>query len=202
MANHHPTTHRQCTICSHRDRAQIDLALATGLSKRAIAEKHRVHYDAVWRHGRNHLSPELRAALALKLVRKEGDTRAVLLEEGAGAVEALRAVRAPLFSRFLVACDTGDDRAAAALAGRLHEGLALSARLTGELIPHASVNITNLVVSADYIKLRSDLLAALRPFPAAAAAIAEIFRATGERAATEMQRSVPRVINGTAIGGG
>ena len=64
----------------------------------AIAERFKVSPDAVWRHGREHLSPELKAALALKLIRREGDTRAVLLEEGAGAVEALRAGWASLRS--------------------------------------------------------------------------------------------------------
>jgi hypothetical protein len=187
---------KRCSICAHDARPQIDLAVASGLSKRAIGERFKVSPDAVWRHGKDHLTPELKAALALKLVRKEGDTRAVLLEEGAGAVEALRAIRAPLFSRFLTAVDVGDDRAAAALAGRLHEGLNLSARLTGELLPAAGTTIQNIVVSADYIRLRGELLAALRPFPEAAHAVSEVFRRTGARAEDAMARSVPRIIEG------
>src|SRR6266571_8013538 len=98
---------KPCTVCSHDARPQIDLAIATGLSKRQIAQRDGLAADAVWRHERNHLSPEIKAALALRLIRREGDTRAVLLEEGAGAVEALRAIRAPLFGRFLAAVDVG-----------------------------------------------------------------------------------------------
>jgi hypothetical protein len=185
---------KKCTICSHENRPQIDLAIATGLSKRSIAERFKVSADAVWRHSQAHLTPELKAALALRLVRREGDVRAVLLEEGSGAIEAVKAIRGPLYGRFLTAVDVGDDRAAAALAGRLHEGLSLSARLTGELLPAAGTTIQNIVLSADYMRLRSELLAALRPFPEAARAVAEVFRRTGEHAAVEMARSVPRAV--------
>jgi hypothetical protein len=66
--------------------------------------------------------------------------RRILLEEGTGVVEALKAIRGPLFGLFLAAIDTGDSKAAAVLAARLHESLALAAKLTGELAPHAGVS--------------------------------------------------------------
>ena len=186
-------------MCNHPNRAQIDLAIASGLAKKRIAQRFGgLSMDAVWRHGKDHLPPEMRAALALKLIRKEGDTRAVLLEEGAGTIEAIRAIRGPLFARFLAACDCGDDRSASQLAGRIHEGLSLGARITGEMMPAVGTSVTNIVLSADYIRLRGDLLAALRPFPEAARAVADVFRRTGERAADDMQRGVPRLIEGTA----
>src|SRR6516164_9290009 len=130
----------RCTICNHPSRPQIDLAIATGLSKRAVARRFGVSNDAVWRHRQAHLTAEMRAALATKLLRREGDMRRILLEEGTGVVEALKAIRGPLFGLFLVAIDTGDSKAAAALAARLHESLALAAKLTGELAPHAGVS--------------------------------------------------------------
>src|SRR5260370_40258165 len=107
---------KKCPICSHENRPQIDLAIATGLSKRSIAERFKVSADAVWRHSQAHLTPELKAALALRLVRREGDVRAVLLEEGAGPGDAPGAIRAPLHGRFLVAVDSGQDKAHSALA--------------------------------------------------------------------------------------
>jgi hypothetical protein len=183
---------KKCSICVHENRPQIDLAIATGLNKRSIAARFKVSPDAVWRHQQNHLSPEIRAALALKLVRKEGDVRAVLLEEGSGAIEALRAVRGPLFSRFLCAVDVGDDRAAAALSGRLHEGLALSAKLSGELMPHANINIGSVVLHPDYLKLRAELLRILARYPEARQEVAAAFRQFGEAAVAEMGRSIPR----------
>jgi hypothetical protein len=60
----------RCTICNHAGLPQIDLAIATGRSKRAIAERFGVSRDAVWRHARAHLTPEMRAALATKLLQR------------------------------------------------------------------------------------------------------------------------------------
>jgi len=71
------------------------------------------------RHGdtaREHLTAEIRAALATKVLAREGDMHRILLEEGSGVVEALKAIRGPLFGMFLVAidlrqarvCDAGD----------------------------------------------------------------------------------------------
>ena len=190
----------KCTVCNHANRAQIDLAIASGVAKKRIAERFGgLSMDAVWRHGKDHLPPEMRAALALKLIRKERDTRAVLLEEGAGTIEAIRALRGPMFARFLAACDAGDDRSAAQLAGRIHEGLALSARITGEMIPAVGTSVTNIVLSPDYQKLRTELIRALMPYPEAREAVAAVFRRAGEAAAEGMQRGVPKVIEGTAV---
>src|SRR5215472_13659799 len=148
----------RCTICNHPSRPQIDLAIATGLSKRAVARRFGVSHDAVWRHRQAHLTAEMRAALATKLLRREGDMRRILLEEGTGVVEALKAIRGPLFGLFLVAIDTGDSKAAAALAARLHESLALAAKLTGELAAHAGVSVTNILLSPDFQRLRAELM--------------------------------------------
>jgi len=73
---------RRCTICQHPQRPNIDLAIATGISRRLIAARFKVSADAAWRHGREHLTPEIRAALATKVLVREGDMRRILLEEG------------------------------------------------------------------------------------------------------------------------
>ena len=52
------------------DAAPVDLAIATGLSKRAVAERF-----GVWGHAQAHLTAEMRAALATKLLQREADTR-------------------------------------------------------------------------------------------------------------------------------
>jgi hypothetical protein len=72
--------------------------------------------------------------------------------------EALRAIRGPLFGLFLVAVDTGDNKAASTLSGRLHENLARTAKLTGELVPHAGTSITNILLSPDFQRLRAELI--------------------------------------------
>src|SRR5689334_11032097 len=183
----------RCTICNHPARPQIDLAIATGVAKRAIAERFQVSRDAVWRHGLTHLTAEMHAALATKLLQREGDTRRILLEEGAGVSEALKAIRGPLFGLFLAAVDTGDNRAATALSGRLHENLALVAKLTGELVPHAGTSITNILLSPDFQRLHAELIRVLARYPEAQAEIAAVFRQAGLRAATEMGKMIEAV---------
>jgi len=191
------TIGRRCTICNHPARPQIDLAIATGLSKRAIAERFGISRDAVWRHARAHLTAEMRAALATKLLQREGDTRRILLEEVACVTEALKAIRGPLFSLYLVAVDTGDSKAAAAL--RLHENLALIAKLTGELVPHASTNITNILLSPDFQRLRTELIRVLARYPEARAEVAAVFRQAGLQAATEMGASPEKIIEALPV---
>ena len=189
----------RCTICNHSARPQIDLAIATGLSKRAIAERFRVSRDAVWRHARAHLTAEMRAALTTKLLQRDGDTRRILLEEGAGVTEALKAIRGPLFGLFLAAVDTGDNKAAAALSGRLHENLALVAKLTGELVPHAGTSITNVLLSPDFQRLRTELIRVLAHYPEAQAQVAAVFRQAGVRAAVEMAASPEKSIEAVSV---
>ena len=190
----------RCTICNHPARPQIDLAIATGLSKRAVAERFGTSRDAVWRHARAHLTAEMRGALATKLLQREGDTRRILLEEGAGVTEALKAIRGPLFGLFLAAVDTGDNKAAAALSGRLHENLALVAKLTGELVPHAGTSITNVLLSPDFQRLRAELIRVLARHPDAQAEVAAVFRQAGLRAATEMGASTGKMIEALPVG--
>ena len=189
----------RCTICNHPARPQIDLAIATGLSKRAVAARFVVSRDAVWWHAQAHLTAEMRAALATKLLQREGDTRRILLEEGAGVTEALKAIRGPLFCLYLAAVDTGDSKAAAALSGRLHENLALVAKLTGELVPHAGTTITNILLSPDFQRLRTELIRVLARYPEARAEVAAVFRQAGLQAATEMGASPEKIIEALPV---
>jgi hypothetical protein len=170
----------------------LDLALAAGCTHVAVGHKFGVPHNAVSRHSANHLTPEIRAALATKILKREGDTKLVLLEEGARVVEALGAIRGPLFGLFLMAIDVGDARAAANLSGRLHESLQLSAKLTGELLPNVGTSITNVLLSPDYQLLRHKLLRILERHPAAKAEVEAEFRAASQAAAEEMRRTTGR----------
>ena len=78
--------------------AEHRLAIATGISRRLIAARFKVSADAAWRHGREHLTPEIRAALATKVLAREGDMHRILFSRSLAfsppckvAVESLRA---------------------------------------------------------------------------------------------------------------
>ena len=139
-------------------------------SGRVATARFGVSRDAVWRHAQAHLSAEMRAALATKLLQREGDTW-----------------RIP------------DTNAAAALSGRLHENLALVAKLTGELVPHASTTITNVLLSPDFQRLRTELMRVLTRYPEARAEVAAVFRQAGLQAATEMGASAEKIIEALPV---
>ena len=113
--------------------------------------------------------------------------------------EALKAVRGPLFGLFLAAIDTGDNKAASALSKHLHENLALTAKLTGELVPHAGTSITNILLSPDFQRLRAELIRVLAGYPEAQAEVAAVFRQAGLRAATDTRRD-RRLISQSPLG--
>ena len=48
-----------CTICSHKNRDEIEKAILDGQSQRLIASQFNVNYKAVQRHIKNHLPPKL-----------------------------------------------------------------------------------------------------------------------------------------------
>ncbi len=55
---------KACTVCQHRERAAIDLAIARGVSMNALAKRSGLSPAALARHSRNnHIPAQLRAKL-------------------------------------------------------------------------------------------------------------------------------------------
>ena len=52
-----------CTVCTHRERAAIDLAVARGVAVSALARRYDLGTDSIYRHRRAHLAAQLRAKL-------------------------------------------------------------------------------------------------------------------------------------------
>lgn len=47
-----------CTVCAHRERAAIDLALARGVAVSALARRYDLGTDSIYRHRRGHVAEE------------------------------------------------------------------------------------------------------------------------------------------------
>lgn len=181
----------RCGVCLHENRAAIDYALASGMAQRAVARRYKLSEDSVQRHAARHLSPEQRAAIALKLTAKQSDIHSTLLERGATVSEMVAALQGPLWTLFLKATDIGDARAASTIAGRLLESLSLTAKITGELLPHAQTSTVNVVLHPSYQALRARLIEVLHRYPEAKAAVIEAFNEAGATAISEMHRQAP-----------
>jgi hypothetical protein len=100
--------------------------------------------------------------------------------ESEGLLQTLVVQRARLFRLMDAAEEMGDLKAAAAFAGRLNDNVVTVARLLGDLTTHATHTTNNLVISTEYLSLRSALVKALRPFPEARRAVAAVLRGLEE----------------------
>lgn len=146
---------RACTVCGHPERTSIDEALATSrASLRDIARQYGLSKDAVDRHGRRHLPARL--------------AKAVEAQEVASASSLLEQMRALQTRTLAILEGAGDPKTALAAVAQARGNLALLAELTGELAHQPTVNV---LLSVEWVAVRSALLDALRPFPEARAAV-------------------------------
>ncbi len=109
-----------CTICVHDRRHQIEIGLVHHVPMRVLATRFGVSLDAVWRHRRRHLTPQVAAA--------------ILAAQQPSAVA-------------------------------ITSNLELVGKLLGTLVQRHDVRHTSILVSPDYLRLRSALIEAMRPYP-------------------------------------
>lgn len=168
------TSRAKCTVCQHARRYELELELVAGVTLSALGRKYEISRDAVWRHGKAHMTDERRAQLAAgsldvhKLAEKA-------TQEGLSLLSYLAIVRGQLMERFLTASGADDRYGTAALGGRLLEALRLQGSLSGEL-QKAGATITNntLVLGSPILAdLETMLLERLRPHPEALKAVFE-----------------------------
>ncbi len=149
---------RTCTVCTHSDRTAIDRALVQGAAYRVIARQHGLDHDAVRRHADAHLPRLLVQAEAARAV---ADADALL-------GEANRLYQAA--TEILDAARTNDNPEVALKAiGAAGRVLTLLGELLGELNRQPQVNV---LVSPEWLQVRTVLLAALAPYPEARAVVA------------------------------
>ena len=148
---------RRCTICGHVEREHIDSALVAGASLRDIAGRHDVSKSALERHKAYHLPAHLLKATEIEKVVRADD----LLEQ----VRHLQAHALDILER---AEKSGDLRTALSAISQARGNLELLGKLAGELDQRPVVNV---LVSAEWLAIRTAMLEALSPFPRARAAV-------------------------------
>jgi hypothetical protein len=156
---------------SHGERHRVELALASGVSLRAVARKFGVSRDAAWRHQRNHVTPERRAQLVAGPL-KVSELAEKAAQEGMALVDYLGLMRSSLMHGHLAA-EAGGRPGAALLAARVLECLRLQGQVTGDLTRTAATTVNNtLILSSPLMSdLQQMLVTRLRPFPDAATAV-------------------------------
>jgi hypothetical protein len=173
----------RCAICNHREHAAIDLALARGVSVRALARRYRpVSTDSIYRHANHHLPPQLRATLVAGPSIEGVDLDKLRENESQSLLSHLVSLRNRLFASLDVAEECGDSAMVARVSAQLHSNFELVAKLLGDLAT-GNTNITNILVAPQYVQMRVELVRALQPYPEAKQAVAKVLHALESKAA-------------------
>jgi AcrR family transcriptional regulator len=168
-----------CAICTHKDRARIELLRVGGVSLKALARQFDVSKDSVWRHFRTHVSDKRKAKLLAGPARVEQLANAAA-DESRSLLEQMQIVRSVLLNQFLNAAEACDRAGVANVAGRLLEALRELGRATGELRELSGITINqntiNLFSSPEFTRLQEGLLTVARAHPAARSDIVALLR--------------------------
>jgi hypothetical protein len=186
---------RHNSIAKHEARAQIERDLAIGIPLRRLAKKYGVSKDALCRH-RKRLPPQLKAAMLAQSLRPEVDLDKLRTTESEGLLATLAAQRARLLLWQDNAAAAEQFSVAAQLAAQIHNNLALVGRYLDELSTHHTVTSVSVLVSAEYLELRTSLLRSLQPYPDARRAVAAaLHRIESEAAQRPPQRVLEAIPN-------
>ena len=142
-----------CSICLHSERDAIDAELLSGTANRRIATQYSLSEAAVRRHRKSHLPAELIQAQEAQAVAQADDLLAQVVSLKDKALKILGQAETE-----------GDLRTALAAIRETRSTLELLARLLGELREQTTVNV---LVSPEWVQLRTTILTALEPFPEA-----------------------------------
>ena len=153
---------RICTVCAHSDRHSVDTALLSGATFRNIAARFGLSTSAVFRHRTACLPATLVQAAGVEEVRAALDVLAQLKAINGAALGVLRDAKA-----------AGDGDLVLKAIDRVHKQIELQAKLLGDLDDRPVVNV---LVSPEWVQLRGQIVAALRPYPEAAVAVAGVLQ--------------------------
>ena len=183
-----------CTVCSSPRRHLIDVGLAYGTPLRVLSKRYGPSTHSIWRHSRKHLSPQMRAAILVAQKPAAVDLEALKRSEAEGLLAQLVSQRARLQQHSELALDLGNIADCCRVEGRITANLELVARLLDQLTVHYDVRHTSVLVSPNYLRLRSALIEALRPHPAAMAAVSAALHQIESDAADQIKS---RAANGS-----
>jgi transposase-like protein len=152
-------------VCDHPESRGIDEALVGGAPYRSVAKRFGLSESSVYRHKSEHLPAHLLKAREAEEAARADD----LLEQ----VRDLQGHALNILNR---AEKAGDLRIALAAISQARGNLELLGKLAGELDERPVVNLN---VSAEWLELRTVIVEALEPHPAAHSAVLRALESVG-----------------------
>ena len=153
---------RVCTVCSHPERHAIEKLIVGGTPNRRIATQFGLSEAAVRRHAAEHLPVTLVQA-------REAEEAAHALD----VVKQLRHINGMALTVLRDAKTAGDGELMLKAIDRVHKQVELQAKLLGDLDERPVVNV---LITPQWVRLRGQIVAALRPYPEAAVAVAAVLQ--------------------------
>ena len=167
-----------CQVCKNPHRAEIEQGLANGTACRYLANKYELHKQAVWRHGKHHMTAEQKQRLKFTGKTDPVDVERLRVEAGESLLTHLVVTQGYCYRIMDDAEKYGAiaDRAKAASA--MHANITLAGKLVGELKTGTTIN--NLILTPEYHQTRLGIVRALQPFPKARDAVVAFLRSMEE----------------------
>jgi hypothetical protein len=174
---------QRSTITEHEDRAKIEYDLCRGVPIRHMAKEYGVSIDSLYRY-KAQLPPQLKAAALASKLKAGADLDKLRIDESESILTNLAMQRARLLLVQDAALEVGDRREVAYISDVIARNVKLTGVYLGEFARLSVQTSVNILISTEYLELRSELIRALAPFPQARAAVAAALHAR-EAAAAE-----------------
>lgn len=149
---------RACTICTHSQRDEIETALVNGTPYRNIVKQYGGSPATLTRHATDHIKQAVKASHA---ARSEAQALDV--------VQQLKAINSVTLAILKESRDAKKNGLALFAIDRVQKQLELQAKLLGDINDAPQVNVW---LPAPWQAIEEAIALALRPYPAAAAAVA------------------------------
>jgi hypothetical protein len=175
-----------CSVCRHKHRHTIDMGIVAGVSSNVLASRFDLQPDAILRHSHNHLSPVQRAALLTASQPTAIDLEQLRTSESEGLLASLVAQRARLAGYGEVAAELGDINAATRVEGAILANLQTVGKLLQQFVQIHDVRHSSILISPDYLALRTRLVDTLRAYPDAGLAVAKALHRMETEAAADI----------------
>jgi hypothetical protein len=183
-----------CQVCASPQRHLVELGLVHRVSLRVLAKRFSLDQTSIHRHRHRHMSPQLVAAMLTALRPSDVDLEALQRSESEGLLGNLVAQRARLQLLSEMCFEDGELHAATTVERAITSSLELTSKLLGMIVQRHDVRSTSILISADYLKLRQTLIAALRPFPEAARAVGAALAQLETEAAEDIASKTPPLL--------
>jgi hypothetical protein len=167
-----------CLTCNSGERGAIEHSRASGATLGKLSKRFSLSKASLQRHfSGDHVAPALRdKQKAIALVGSECDLKILREQEQDGLLRHVASQRGKLYGLLDRAEDLGDIKTAAQVHGRITQNLRLGADVLGMIGASTTTINQSLVISPDYLRLRSALLQALGPFREARLVVAAALR--------------------------